>query len=157
MPVERATPIAILIGSGIIAAGVYFGLKAKPDSPASRTEPTAEASAAAPPASTPAQTEETIAKVNENVRAALQREKAQTFIPKCWTPALAKTPEPSHSKVTFDMAFDPQGKEIARAVSEVRGESRTDVVQCLSKLPIGIKIPAPGVGVSSIRADVSFP
>lgn len=62
----------------------------------------------------------------------------------CWDPAIAITPEPATSRYTFDLTIGPDGREVARGISELRDEpSRADVARCLRALPDRLQVRPP--------------
>jgi len=172
----RAIPAAIVAAAVIIAAGLYFGLRARGGADAApatsaealATSPsqkrTSVANTATPPA-VPTGVDKAVApppmmpfevpipathdKNADLARAALERMRGD-FVRKCWAPAAAKTPEPAHASFTFNLAFDAQGKERARGIGEVAfgADARTDVGNCLRGLASPIEIEAPGRAVS---------
>lgn len=174
----RAVPAAILAGAVIIAAGLYFGLRARGAAPAAPgTSPSAAltpANAAAretsPALGGPGAPTSAVAvdkpvvppvmpfaapipaaqdKNADLARAALEKMRG-TLVAKCWAPAAAKSPEPAHASFTFNLAFDAQGKERARGIGEVAfgADARTDVGNCLRGLSGPIEIEPPGRPVS---------
>lgn len=158
-------PIAIIGAGALVGLGLFFGLRQKaPDAPTSQPSIASAASenrAPQPPATVVSTAAPTgvvaLDKVKADVTKALDAEKTKSFLPMCWKPLLAKTPKPDRAKYTFDMAFDAQGKEISRGISEHREAERSDVGICLRKLPIGLTIPPPGGPVSSLAVDIEFP
>lgn len=145
MASELGSRVTTLVAAVIIAAGVYLGLRDRggpdrgdpPPAPPAPPRP----SPAAPPPRPPAH-----AAAGANAARALEGVKPD-LIQKCWNPALARAPEPATARYLFDLTFDAAGKEIARGISEPRGESRADVGVCLRALPIGLAIPPPGENV----------
>jgi hypothetical protein len=205
MKQDRTIPGAILLGSIIIALGLYFGLNkgdkddgreerelgiSTADRRASAAERGAEAQVgnpgrvgppsggqgdsppAAPPVAPmvgapmggpiggglgmPAVSTEVRARVQASAAKAFEVER-ENFRKACWEPALKENPEPATSKFVFNVTFDgATGKEISRGVNELRGESRSDVAQCLRRQPIGVGIEPEGVNVN-IDVPISFP
>jgi len=166
---DNLLPLSIIAGAALIALGLFFGLRAGPRGGAPST--TAGAPAAAPvpqsaipiapsaaaPALQQAAQGASLDQVRQHVVRALAVEKEKTLVPKCWQPLLAKTPSPARAKYTFNLAFDAQGKEIARAISEHREAERADVGQCLRGLPGGLTIPPPGTGIPTVEVELEFP
>jgi hypothetical protein len=74
----------------------------------------------------------------------------------CWKPAVRKNPNPKQARYIFSLSFDARGVERGRGISEIRGQSRADVAQCLRRLRMGLKIPAPGYNVT-VRVPLVFP
>jgi len=163
---ELITPAAILIGSGIIGAGLYFGLQGQGKPPeredpppslrAASVAPPAPPPPAAPPAAgappgldlaPPAPPAEAKKRALEEARKALEAKRVE-IVKTCWDPSAKKNPSPPKAKYLFDVSFDPQGNEIARGISDVRGMERPDTGQCLREQPMGLRITPPGVYVS---------
>lgn len=172
MQKEFLLPASILVGAAIIALGLFFGLRSGPTpSPGLDAAPSNAIVAGPnqpatppndPPGATTASPLQTAtpepivtskvamkqADFERAAKAALAAEKKATFIPKCWTPLLAKQPEPATSKFLLNMTFDAKGVETGRGISEERGASRPDVANCLRLLPLGLKLtPPPGESV----------
>ncbi|AUX32685.1 MULTISPECIES: hypothetical protein [Sorangium] len=165
MQKELLTPAAILVGSLVIATGLYLGLQ-RP-APSSGPPPAgAEAAAAsvkappapadaqppsqphpAPAAAPPARPRELYERVEADAVKALEARRA-LFVKQCWEPSVRKNPAPPRAKYLFNMTFDESGREIARGISEVRGMERPDAAQCLRMIPLGIGVPPPGTRVA---------
>ena len=104
----------------------------------------------------PPVTSELRAKVEASAVKAFEAERAN-FRKTCWEPAIKEKPEPASSKFVFNVTFDgATGKEISRGVNELRGESRSDVAQCLRMLPIGVGIEPAGANVN-VDVPILFP
>lgn len=178
MQKEYLVPVSIFAGCTVIAVGLFLGLRERPEapsvssaaSPALATAPSSRpigAGAAATPPEAPATPPAAVAPpaVSPDVQAvseaaakkALEAEKKASFVPRCWEPALARAPEPKRLKVSFDITFDPSGKEVGRGISEDRSAMRPDAVNCLRGLGIGLRIsPPPGVHVR-MQIPMEFP
>jgi hypothetical protein len=158
MDTKLSVPASILLGCGLIAAALYFGLRHGPSSTASAPAVVASPAPPAPPALTAAATaSEPPPSALAAIRAAMLAEKERVFKPKCWQPAIAKAPEPARSSYSISTSFDATGKEVMRGVSELRDvPSRPDVAQCLRGLPMGLTIPAPGQAVTT-EVSIEFP
>lgn len=167
-------PLSILGAGALVGAGLYFGLAARPIvlSPPPTPEPPSASVAPALPPSNPAPVQatpppepppatpgplppEVVTKATDDATRALERSKKQ-LVETCWKPAVAETPEPKTARFIFNLSFDAQGKESARGVTELRGESRADVGQCLRASTGGLEIPAPGA-VVAVSISVVFP
>jgi len=75
----------------------------------------------------------------------------------CWDPAIAVTPEPATSRYTFDLTVGPDGREVARGISEIRDEpSRADVARCLRELPGRLQVRAPNKA-TRVQVWLRFP
>jgi hypothetical protein len=158
---ELITPAAILIGSVIIGAGLYFGLQGQGKPPEREDPPPSPRAAsvappAAPPAvavqpgldlAPPAAPAEAKRRATEEAQRALEAKRVE-IVKACWDPSFKKNPSPPKAKYLFDVSFDPQGNEIARGISDVRGMERPDTGQCLREQPMGLRITPPGVYVS---------
>lgn len=176
-------PGAVLVGAAIIGAGLYFGLRAQSPAPGAPPlqpeavrplEPPAAPNPAAPnpaipnpatpnqPMALPAMplelgTPEAKARATTDAKAAVLAEKKANWTAKCWAPALATNKEPATSKYSLSLAFDADGKQSGQGVSELRGEpSRPDVSTCLSRQPMNLKIPPPGMPVN-VEIQLEFP
>lgn len=173
-----STPAAILLGSGLIAAGLYFGQQrdheagpppasaSVPDLPgvAGPALPAARASAAPGAATAPSQpppqplVEPPALAKNEVARrasAALEAQRAQ-LVERCWKPAVAKIPEPVHAKLVFSFSFDAGGAQTGRGVVEDRATSRADVTACVLSTLQPLSIPPPGAG-AFVEVPFSLP
>jgi hypothetical protein len=174
---------AIVIGSGLIALGLYAGLSASgpgpsgtappalapppssallpPPLPATGVPPAAVEVSAAPSAGGVSATSSvrppgSVEAVKQEVVKLLAEQKKALFVPKCWQPALAKQAEPKTSRFLFSLSFDAAGVERVRGISEIRGESRVDVARCLREQPGGLKITPTGASVS-LELFLDFP
>ncbi len=167
MPQSSSTP-AILVGSAMIAAAVYFGLRAQGGAPSrSGSEPTSAGTAEAPPPvaappppAVPAgapqgPSAEARAKATADATKALEALRPQ-ILKTCWVPAMKANAQPAAAKYVFSLSFDPSGKELARGINEDRSASRPDVAQCMRQMPIGLVIAPPGVAVS-VDAPLNLP
>lgn len=174
MQKELLTPAAILVGSVIIGAGLYFGLQGRAQPPDAATpsapaptrpegsppgavvfnppapQPAGQPALAAPGAglAPPPAAAEIRKKAEADAAKALEQLRPH-LVKTCWEPSARKKADPSKAKYIFNMSFDPSGKEIARGISEVRGMERPDAAQCLRGEPLSLQIPPPGqhVGV----------
>ncbi|WP_437841083.1 hypothetical protein [Sorangium sp. So ce1153] len=177
MQKELMTPAAILLGSLIIAAGLYFGLQqpAPSGAPPPASAEARAASAPAAPAETPASAgapsqplprppaavtssappSELYERVAADATSALEARRP-LFVKQCWEPSLKKNPAPARARYLFNMTFDESGKEIARGISEVRGMDRPDAAHCLRMIPLGIGVPPPGARVA-VEVELTLP
>ncbi|WP_437627557.1 hypothetical protein [Sorangium sp. So ce1151] len=179
MQKELMTPAAILLGSLIIAAGLYFGLQQPAPSaappPASAEARAASARAPAAPGEAPAPAgapsqplprpaaaapssalpRELYERVAADATSALEARRP-LFVKQCWEPSLKKNPTPARARYLFNMTFDESGKEIARGISEVRGMDRPDAAHCLRMIPLGIGVPPPGARVA-VEVELTLP
>jgi hypothetical protein len=124
-----STQTAILLGSVIIALGLYLGLRRAPEPP--------------PPPSVPAAAPADRSQVQRQVEATLAQHR-KMLADRCLAPSLAKKPEPRTVKYSLNYTFDASGKQIARGVTDNRENGRPDVTQCvLENLPM-IEVSPPG-------------
>ncbi len=176
MQKDLLLPASILAGCTIIGAGLFLGLRASQPPPvgAVTSAPVAGAisapvmattaapgAAAAPPVmpgmafpgmAMPGVSPAVQSAAEASAKELLLAEKKNSFLPKCWDPALTRSPEPKTVKLVFSLNFDPQGREIGRAISEDRTAMREDVAICLRGLTSTLQIsPPPGVPV---RVDI---
>ncbi|MGK3983441.1 hypothetical protein WME99_10400 [Sorangium sp. So ce136] len=172
MQKELMTPAAILLGSLIIAAGLYFGLQqpapsaAPPPASAEARAASARTLAAAGAPSQPlprpaaavassALPSELYERVVADATSALEARRP-LFVKQCWEPSLKKSPTPPRARYLFNMTFDESGKEIARGISEVRGMDRPDAAHCLRMIPLGIGVPPPGARIA-VEVELTLP
>jgi hypothetical protein len=147
-PAGLSTPMAIVIGSVVIAFGLYMGLRSSKNEgqPALPTvTPSAkEAPAAPPPVPTakPASPVDKVRVIREATAALDQHKKSLTE--KCLAPSLAKKPDPPNVKYLFNLTFDAAGKIIARGVTEDRATSRPEVLGCVSENFPTVGVTPPG-------------
>ena len=157
-----STPVAILIAGALIAASLFFGLRGReppaaggPASPlvaghapiAASSPATSSPAAVSPPSPPPAVVSLDRAAVTAAAMKDLERYRAD-IVKKCVEPALAKKPAPPRIKLTFNVAFDPEGKQVARGVAEDRETMREGVSTCAMDAIPGLSVPAPGAPVS---------
>ncbi len=149
---------AILLGSVIIALGLYFGLQRKPAAPPPPAVPVVvdapRAPAAVPEPDRPAPAAARVDRsdVGKQVEAALAKHK-KMLVEKCVAPSLAKDPEPKTVTYTFNYTFDASGKQITRGTIESRENSRPDVTRCVNQNLPAIEVAPPG---QSMPIDVTF-
>ena len=140
----------------MIAAGLYFGLRDRGALQASvaplemATRPTAGTILTALPSPiviTPAPAPERSVVAAAGARAlAAHRDLLLTT---CWAPSAAKTKDPPQVKLTLNVAFGPDGKQLARGISETRGALRADVTACVQRELPPLEIDPLGVQVET--------
>ncbi len=157
-----ATPIAILVGSAMIALGLYFGLRERlpGDAPvgatasASSVAASVTPSAAAPPvlektappvAAAPSIEPRTLAEADAQKAVASL---GQTIRTQCFDPHKSDPGAPRSVKFTYSGGFDANGVEIARALSEDRAARLPAISQCARELPMTLRIAPPGTNVN---------
>ncbi|WP_437670017.1 hypothetical protein [Sorangium sp. So ce131] len=167
---QLSTSTAILLGSAMIAAAVYLGLRHGPaaretearepearELEARRDEraPGADAparSATPAPDATPAPSAAPRDEVARRAVEALEAHRA-ALTQRCYTPAMAAQPDRPVVKYIFNITFDAQGRQIARGVIEDRETARPEVTACLATALPPLSIPPPG---ARVRVDVPF-
>ncbi|AUX45071.1 hypothetical protein SOCE26_065520 [Sorangium cellulosum] len=162
---QLSTSTAILLGSAMIAAAVYLGLRHGPsardpeahDPAARRDERAPGADAPAPgatpaPSATPARSATPRDEVARRAAEALEAHRA-ALMQRCYTPAIAAQPERPVVKYVFNITFDAQGRQVARGVIEDRETARPEVTACLGTALPPLSIPPPG---ARVRVDVPF-
>ncbi|WP_437284877.1 hypothetical protein [Sorangium sp. So ce406] len=162
---QLSTPTAILLGSAMIAAAVYLGLRHGPAAvaPDARAVDGAEALQAGPAASAPpAQRAGATAppRAPSVPRDEIARQAARALdahrpaiVARCYEPAIAAQPEPRAVKYVFNITFDAQGRQIARGLIEDRETARPEVTACLVGALPPVEIAPPG---ANVRVDVPF-
>ncbi len=152
-----AIPAAIVLSSVILASGLYFGLQSMQVAP---TAAPATPSVTVPspsvvqrsPAGLPSEVQTRGA---ENARQALEAMRGD-IVAKCWMPAVMEVEEPRQIVLTFSMSFSPQGELGGVGISEDRGAARPKVADCVRKLQLNLRVPAPG-GVLFVEVPFSLP
>ncbi|WP_437644127.1 hypothetical protein [Sorangium sp. So ce362] len=167
---QLSTPTAILLGSALIAAAVYLGLRhgpaaVAPDArsaggtaadragsgssagPAERAGASGEGAPA--PRRAPSVPREEVAR--QAARALDAHRPA--LVERCYRPAIAAHPAPRGVKYVFDLTFDAQGRQIARGILEDRETSRPEITACLVTALPPVAVAPPG---ASVRVDVPF-
>jgi hypothetical protein len=160
-----STPVAVLIGSVVIAFGLYFGLSARqPQAPspttAGPTAPTAPAASTdtrqtAQPQPPPALASADIPAATAAVTAALEKQR-KVAVEKCWAPSAKTQPDPASVKYGFNFNFGPDGKQVTRGITEPRGGNRPGVVNCMQAELGPIEIPAQGQPVA-VEVELTLP
>lgn len=171
---EYLLPGAVVIGAGLIGAGLYFGLRARPAEAPPPAPLPASARAAPPPVSAPAAAAppmpvipgmgftppavpaDVLAKAEADAREALARNKEDVLVPKCWAPSLKASPDPPRVELKLSLSFGPDGAEIGRGLHETRGAARGDVTACVQNQPMTLRISPPGVPVN-LLLPLEFP
>ncbi|WP_437708226.1 hypothetical protein WMF45_29600 [Sorangium sp. So ce448] len=168
---QLSTPTAILLGSAMIAAAVYLGLRhgpagvpADPRPAREAPEPPADAASSAGPAArapgagAPARPVQAPAPSVARDEVAMQAARAleahrPALIERCYKPAIAAQPAPRGVKYVFNLTFDAQGRQLARGIIEDREASRPEVTACLVDALPSVAVAPPG---ANVRVDVPF-
>lgn len=162
---EHWTPLSILVGSAVVAAGLYLGLRersrdrdpsldaraivpssASPPVPTPGTktvdDPVVEGStvpsSVAPVSSAPsdAATDAEVGKAMGVLRGDIQK--------LCWAPHRGDKGAPKKLQFSYTGVFDAKGSEVGRAISDVREAFFSPVSECVRALPMNLRIAAPG-------------
>ncbi|WP_437685987.1 hypothetical protein [Sorangium sp. So ce176] len=161
---QLSTPTAILLGSAMIAAAVYLGLRHGPAAvaPDARAVDGAEAIQAGPAASAPP-VQRAGATAPGVSRDEIARQAARALdahrpalVERCYRPAASAPPaqpEPRAVRYVFNITFDAQGRQIARGIIEDRETARPEVTACLVGALPPVEIAPPG---ANVRVDVPF-
>ena len=165
---QLSTPTAILLGSAMIAAAIYLGLRHGPAGVATDPRPAgsapsqpAEAASSAGPAQrapgavAPAPQPAPSVPRDEVARQAARALDAHrpALIERCYKPAVAAQPGPRGVRYVFNLTFDAQGRQIARGIIEDHEASRPEVTACLVAALPPVAVAPPG---ANVRVDVPF-
>jgi hypothetical protein len=114
-------------------------------------EPPAAAPPAAPARATPAM----VAQATAEASAFLEASRAELNA-RCWPRDGLASGRPS-TLVTFNVTFDPRGREIARGIGEDRKARAPELLRCLQKIPLGsLRISPTGANVG-VRVAMRLP
>lgn len=152
-----STEIAIVLAGALIAGGLYFGLRGREAPPPVAPASTGAAPTGLPPQQAPTAVQQQPASPAPPVgldRAAataaamkeLERYRADV-VKKCVEPAMKKQPSPPIVKITFNVSFDPQGKQSMRGIMEDRETWHEGVSGCAQDTVPPLAIPAPGANI----------
>ncbi|MFO0589014.1 MAG: hypothetical protein U0441_15800 [Polyangiaceae bacterium] len=156
---SHSTEIAIVLAGALIGGGLYFGLRGR-ESPAPPPAPVATSPGGAaqtppqqpgggvqqpgsPPPAAPALDK---ASVLAAATKDLERYRADV-VKKCVEPAIKKQPNPPIVKLTFNVSFDAQGKQVMRGVMEDRETWHEGVSMCAQDTIPALAVPPPGANV----------
>jgi hypothetical protein len=149
---------AILLGSVIIALGLYLGLRQRSEAPPPAAvsvvndPPRAPAAPREPERPAPLAARVDRSEIQRQVEAALATHKKR-LVEKCLAPSLAKKPQPATVIYSFNYTFDANGKQIARGLIEDRETSRADVTRCVNENLPPIEVSPTG---QSVPVDVAL-
>ncbi|WP_437911713.1 hypothetical protein WME73_29525 [Sorangium sp. So ce302] len=172
---QLSTPTAILLGSAMIAAAVYLGLRHGPagvpadprpaggaPSPPADAASAAGSAARAPGAGAPVRPLQAPAprpapsvprdEVATQAARALEAHRP-ALIERCYKPAVAAQPAPRGVKYVFNLTFDAQGRQLARGIIEHREASSPEVTACVAAALPAVAVAPPG---ANVRVDVPF-
>jgi hypothetical protein len=143
-----STPVAILLGSVVIALGVYFGLRAqRTDEPAPSAAPP-QPSASPPPSPATARLRVEPKELDKLVAKALERQREQLHAT-CGTDGGTVT-------LTLDFRFDSDGSQRARGVREHRGTPAPELTACILKALPPLKLRPLGQPMKT-SVELAFP
>lgn len=118
---KLSTPVAILIGSVLIAGAVYFGLRSQPS-------PQPIATNTASPTAAPVPVSVSPTDLQRLVEAALAEHRA-LLAARC-------TPDGGVARWTFELTFAADGRQLGRGVREDRATGNAPTTSCvLDNLP----------------------
>ncbi len=153
-----STPVAILLAGGLIALGLYIGVRERTSRLAAAAQPVvgappqpARPQLQPPRRSRPSRTT-TAARLKEAV-AALR----PTMREKCWLPVTKDASAPLHWSATFTFSFDAAGKQLSRGVRERRSSSPVAIANCVGALLPPFSLGADAAGLSNVAVDITFP
>jgi hypothetical protein len=153
----------LFAGCLVIAIALYLALHRPDGAPVpSATGNAAIVSAGAAPVApspvvpaTAAPTPEAAARVREEVARAIAGER-EAWLKECWEPAVARSAEPGTSLHHVQVSVDGSGREVLRAIGDVRGETRDEVAQCLRAHYRPMRVTPPGAP-TAVDVTVRFP
>jgi hypothetical protein len=138
-----STPMAILIGSAIIAVGLFLGLQqgsvGPPPAPTVPAAPPPKEQIAPPKPAVVASRDE----VTRQAANALAGQRPE-IVARCWKPSVAKQAQPASAKYVFNYTFSADGRQIGRGVAEDRATARRDLTACMVGMLEPLSIPPPG-------------
>ncbi|WP_437791379.1 hypothetical protein [Sorangium sp. So ce693] len=153
---QLSTPTAILLGSAMISAAVYLGLRHGPAGVPTEPRPVvgapwqpADAVSSAGAAPAPSVPREQVAM---QAARALEAHRP-ALIERCYKPAAAARPAPRGVKYIFNLTFDARGRQLARGIIEDREASSPEVTACVVDALPAVAVPPPG---ANVRVDVPF-
>ncbi len=148
-----SVPTAILLASGLIAAGIFFGLRSMAPAPAS---PTVEAPLVAatpePVAAAPVSAPELVMQ-QASEALSYQRTRLRDV---CYRPAALAAGKPLSAVWTLNVTFDALGNQLTRGVVEHRDTSTPDLTMCIGKETQPLSVPPPGRTIM-VEIPLSFP
>jgi hypothetical protein len=152
-----SVPTAILLASGLIAAGIFFGLRAQAPAPPVVTvvPPTVVPPTVVPPTVVPPAPVATSELVVQQATEALayQRTRLRDL---CYRPAALAAGAPLSAVWTLNVTFDALGNQLARGVVEQRGTSTPDLTTCIGNETQPLRVPPPGRMIM-VEIPLSFP
>jgi len=145
-----STPTAILIGSLIIAVGLFMALR--------RSEPTIApivdlpAPPAVPVPATPVASRETVTRQASEALAYHR----PALRDRCYGPVVAGEAPPRPAKLIFNVTFDAAGVQVMRGVVEPRDTSIPEVTRCVGDHLPALRVAPPGATMM-VEVPLEFP
>ena len=135
-----STKVAIVLGSVIVAVGLYFGLRGRaPEvAPRPRVAAPVERDEPGPTVEAAVVTGQAIEALKYHHRALYER---------CYAPAMQGAAQ-RPVRMVLQVTFDARGEQVMRGVVERREAASAEVTRCvLEQLP-ALRVPAPGAVVA---------
>lgn len=151
-----SVPTAILLGNGLIAVSIFFGLRSMaPAPPAAASE---RPLAAPPPEPTPVVAAAPVAspelvKQQASEALAYQRLRLRDV---CYRPAVQLAGAALPAAWTLNVTFDAQGKQLVRGVEEQPGTSTPELTRCIGDAMQPLTLPPPGATIM-VEIELRFP
>jgi hypothetical protein len=156
----------------IVSAGLYFGLRERPRAaePAPSPPPIATSTTSATggstgsstsvegpsPASTPAASASaSTAAVDAEIKKAMA-ELGRVAVERCYTPHKSEPGMPKKIHLIYSGAFDANGHELGRGLSETREGAYPPFSKCVRELPMDLRIAPPG-RVVTVEVPLDLP
>jgi hypothetical protein len=160
---QLSTPVAILIGSGVIGASVYLGLRARSQPAAidvtqatSTSAQAASTSTQGPALSTPPPTAQPAsADTVSGVRAQIDAQHAH-LVETCWAQSPTRDQNPPKVTLTLMLEYGDDGSLSVRSLHMDRSMGHADVSQCVGRELVSPKQIAPGHRVR-VNVPISLP
>jgi hypothetical protein len=135
-----STSTAILIGSGIIAVGLFIGLGRMKERPEPEPAPLSDTPVVAPTS-----------------RAVVAQQASEALAYQIGT-LRSRCPPGSgeQHRYTLNVTFDPQGNEVMRGFVEDRQNPSSRITQCVIEVLTPLRVPAPGA-VTSVEVPLVLP
>ena len=148
---------AVLVGSAVIATGLYLGLRSNAAPAPAAPTMAAPQSKVAPPAAdpepgagAPAPMGMALPGVPAEQQARVQKDTARAIeaakpgiVRECWGPSAARAAEPSKIKLKWNGTIGSDGRPAASGLSEDREASRPDLTDCVLAKLSSLHVPPP--------------
>lgn len=150
-----STPTAIMIGSLIVAVGVYLGLRSSQPPTPHEPAPAPIASAPVPVPAAP------VVPVVPREVVARQATEALAYhrgllMERCYRPLTRGAATSPTAKYIFDVSFDAAGSQVIRGIRELRGNEVPELTRCVNELLPALAVPPPGAPVM-VEIPLEFP